>query len=583
MSGLPDQPATLLFFKDYLKQHYGRTFHRLSFDLPLSCPNRNPDGSGGCIFCDADGARARHLQYHLDIAQQAADGISYLQRRYQASPPYIAYFQSFSNTYAPVAQLRRWHDEALRQADFKLVIIATRPDCLPNEIVDYLSELNQSYELWVELGVQSAHDRTLQLLERGHNFAAVRDAVTRLAARGIKCAAHVILGLPGETIDDYQKTAVQLARLPFSGIKIHQLMILRHTKLEKLYKAPDCHPPILPLNEYDYARALAKFLRLIPTDWPIMRLTADAPPEQLIAPVKKKKKGQFIEFFKQYYRQAESDAPMAVTTNDGSKTLYHPGYRQHFHTLAGAASEAEYKFILPARLDERLKQQEVKLLDIGLGLGYNLFAAIEHATRAEGKIKIITLENELQNISAALAIFKPDSQEYTILNSLLTSGKWHNQYAEVKLLSGDARKSVTTLTEHFDLIFMDGFSPDKNPALWSFNFIRQLTRLLDRQGAIVTYSSAFPVRGALLKAGLQVGESLPFGRRRGGTVAAHDLSLCVGEPLSQKERNIIYKSTAGVPYFDHGLNKSEKEILNHRKKLVARLRKYGIPKWYKPA
>lgn len=624
-------PPKIYFFKDYLVEKYGQPLYRVSIDLPFSCPHRTENRGAGCIFCAEDGARARHLQYNLQLKQQIADSINYIKQRYNAQAPYIAYFQSFTNTYAPVAKLRELYEQALAEADFKMLIIATRPDCLPEPVLDYLNELNKRYDLWVELGVQSANNHTLELIQRGHDFTAVESAAKQLAKRGIKCAAHVIIGLPGEDITDYRRTATKIAALPFSGIKIHNLLVLKHTPLAKMFADPHAKPPVTVLNEYEYAKALAEFLRLIPAEWPIMRLTADADKTQLIAPKWWMKKGQFIEFFKKYYHRNDSSLAFMVETADGSPTLYHPTYRQHFHSLAGAVSETENKFILPCKLAERLKKGDVKLLDIGFGLGYNAIGAakqaiqaaaperctsdIEHSISKEkialattlttasrtaatlgksdlqeradlsgtssGKIHIITLEKDRSTLVAAKNIFAVDSLETEIIDTLLQAGIWQNQYATIELKLGDARHTVQELNETFDCIFMDGFSPDKNPELWSFDFIRQLTNRLAQNGAIATYSSAYPVRGAMLKADLTVCASRAFGRRRGGTVAAFSRNALVGIPLPDKEIDIILKSTAGVPYFDRGLTLNSKAIFTYRNKLVRKLRQHGIPKWHK--
>jgi uncharacterized protein len=573
----------IYFFKDYLVEKYGHPLYRVSIDLPFSCPNRT-DNRAGCIFCAEDGARARHLSYNLQLEQQISDGISYIQKRYNAKAPYIAYFQSFTNTYAPVDELRRLYEQTLAAADFKMVIISTRPDCLPEPVLDYLSELNKRYDLWIELGVQSANDHTLELIQRGHDFSAVESAVKRLSERNIKCAAHVILGLPGETIDDYRQTAKKIAALPFSGIKIHNLLILKNTPLAKIFADPKATPPVTVLNEYEYAKALAEFLRIIPKEWPIMRLTADTDEKQLIAPKWWMKKGQFLEFFKKNYRRNDSSLEFMVETADGSPTLYHPEYRQHFHSLAGAASETENKFILPCKLEERLKKGDVKLLDIGFGLGYNAIGAARQAMHIKtGKFYIVTLEKERNTLLAAKNIFPPESLETAIIDDLLCNGIWHSPFATIELKIGDARQTIQTVNENFDCIFMDGFSPDKNPELWSFDFIRQLTNRLDPNGTIATYSSAYPVRGAMLKAGLTVSESRAFGRRRGGTVAAFSTNAFIGTPLPEKEVDVILKSTAGVPYYDRGLTSSTKAIFKYRNNLVSKLRQHGIPKWYKKA
>ena len=204
----------LNFFSDYLAKRYGRKLYRIPLDLALGCPNREGGFGAGCAFCAEDGSRARHLSRHLDLAGQVAAGVEFARCRYGAEPPYIAYFQAFTSTFAPAEKLRRLYREALAAADFKVVIIGTRPDALPEPVLDLLSELAREYELWIELGVQSSHDRTLELIRRGHDFAATVKAANQLAERGINAACHVIAGLPGESAEDFFRTAERIAAVP---------------------------------------------------------------------------------------------------------------------------------------------------------------------------------------------------------------------------------------------------------------------------------------------------------------------------------------------------------------------------------
>ena len=439
-----------------------------------------------------------HLKYKLDLAGQVKSGLEFIARRYGAEPPYIAYFQSFTNTHGSVERLRGFYRQVLERADFQVVIIGTRPDCLGEEIIELLREIADQYELWVELGVQTSNDQTLKLIRRGHDFEAVKTAAHKLEAAGIACAAHVILGLPGEDMEDYRRTARDIAALPFRAVKLHNLLVLKNTPLAKIFADKNFVPAVTPMNEYEYAAAAAEFLRLIPDDFLIMRLNTDAPKKELIAPKWWMKKGQFLEFFKEYYSSGARDVLPTVKTGDGSPSLYHPKYRQHFHTLAGARSEAEKKFIEPARLTERLKTRDcVNLLDIGFGLGYNALAAINAAeTVKAGKLRITTLENDLQVLSAALKLFEAESLQKTVINSLLDTGVWRRDFAEIVLLAGDARNSLRTLKNKFDCIFLDGFSPDANPELWTYDFIRELSRHLAGNGVMLTYSSAYPLRGS---------------------------------------------------------------------------------------
>ncbi|MCP3966444.1 MAG: TIGR01212 family radical SAM protein [Lentisphaerae bacterium] len=573
----------ITFFKEYLVSKYGQALYRIPIDLPLGCPNRENKFGEGCVFCAEDGSRARHLRYSLDLRKQVESGISYAKRRYGAKPPYIAYFQSFTNTYGSIEELRDYYHKVLKLADFKVVMISTRPDCLQPPVLKMLAELAQEFDLWIELGVQTSNDNTLKLVNRGHDFKCTRKGVQKLAALGIKTVAHVILGLPGETNKDFTRTAQDIAQLPFSAVKLHNLLVLKKTPLARVYSKMLKAGTLKPLNEYEYAQAAADFLHLLPEEWVVMRLTADADEEAVIAPKWWMKKGQFLELFKRYFENTENQPDFyGVETADGTKTLYHPGFRQHFHTLAGAHSEADKKFIEPSKLLERLQREKtVSVLDIGFGLGYNAVAAIETAENAaSGFLNVTTLEMDQRALEAAQHLFPEESLHFKVISSLLCSGSWSGKYSRIKLITGDARHSVTQLNETFDCIFMDGFSPDKNPELWSYDFIRQLTVKLSSLGIINTYSSAFTVRGAFVRLGLSVGESAAFGRKRGGTITAHNSKL-IEQPLRDKDINIILHSTVGTAYRDASLKSTGKQIIKRHDKLISKLRKRGIPKWIK--
>ena len=633
----------MLFFKEYLIDKYNKPLYRIPIDLPLSCPHRVTGSGKGCLFCPEDGARARHLKNNLDLKTQVTAGINYVRERYGKDVGLIAYFQSFTSTNAPLEQLKKYYSEVLSYANFDMVIISTRPDSIPDDTLEYLSELNDQYPLWIELGVQSANDKTLEIINRQHDFQCVKDIVAKLAKRNIKCACHTILGLPGETTLDFQNTAKELSKLPFSAIKIHNLLILKKTPLAKIYhkqqnNIPVDYPEIQPLNEYEYGDALIEFLKYIPKEWPLMRITADAPSKDIIAPKWWMKKGQFIDHIRERqdnpnsatidntFSTEYSTTMPKVKTQDGSYTLYHPEYKQHFHSLAGANSEAEEKFLKPCEVRKKLKDGEsLTILDIGFGLGNNALAVIDAAkeilfsNKSIGSLKkqaclplnplvglkkstcgpcgsceLISLERDEKTLQIASQL-KPNNK---ILQQIYKDKKWSSEYASIELYVGDARETINKIdptsgfysqmpvaksliqTKKFDMIFLDPFSHEANPELWSFDFLAKLAALLNDNGVIVTYSAAFPVRGALLKCGLTIGETPSFGRKKGGTIASF-ASDKILSPLTQKEMNILTKSTAGVPYRDKNLNKSRDQICEYRNKVIKKLQSMGIPKWWK--
>lgn len=575
----------ILLFSEYLTGKYGKPLQRIPVSLPLSCPHRERNSGRGCIFCAEDGARARHLKNHFDIKAQIESGIEYAKRRYNAEAPYIAYFQAFTNTYAELETLKKYYSEVLGLADFAMIIIATRPDCLGDEVIEYLMELNKKYEVWVELGVQSAQEKTLELINRQHDFECVKDAVNRLHNAGIKAAAHMIIGLPGENMEDFKDSAGKIAALPFSAVKLHNLLVLKNTPLAKLYAEGKFNV----MNEYEYAFALVEFLKILPEGWPLMRLNADADVKEVIAPKWWMKKSQFIDYALGLFESNKTQSSSSdfrkipgIKTNDGSLTLYHPEYRQHFHTLAGAASEAQNKFIIPSGLKEKLENSDnVNILDIGFGLGYNAIAAIKRAMETGNTpLKITSLERDIKTLQAAVQFFDTDSLEHKIISALLANGRWNNNTCDLTLIIDDARKTICQLEDTFDCIFLDAFSTETNPELWTYDFIKKLASKLKPGGTITTYSSAFPVMGAFIRSRLHTGETEAFGRKRGGIIASNS-SEYVKKQLGDKDLKIILKSTAGVTYRDPALNWSREKIINFRDKVIQRLRKRGVPKWFK--
>ena len=273
--------------------------------MNLGCPNRENRFGDGCIFCSEDGSKARHLQkiFAHDqsseneyLIKQVAEGKSYIQERYQNNGPYIAYFQSFTSTFAPLAKLKQLYEKILSQADFRVVIIGTRADSLPDDILSYLNQLGTTYEIWLELGVQSSCDKTLSLINRGHNFACVQSCMERIRKfPNLRVACHIILGLPGEDSLTMLQTAKDIAELKFDAIKMHQLMLLKNTPLYRNFKLYENQCTLL--NEYDYAEILKKFLHILPENTSIMRINADSDLENIVGPKWFMKKGQFREFF----------------------------------------------------------------------------------------------------------------------------------------------------------------------------------------------------------------------------------------------------------------------------------------------
>jgi hypothetical protein len=276
----PPAPLPYQDLNTYLRRRFGARVQKVTLDAGLTCPNRDGRvGVGGCLYCNSRGSGTGAWARGLSIADQMAQGLARLKARYGADR-FIAYFQSFSNTYAPAERLAQLYRQALAFPEVVGLSIGTRPDCLEEPVLDLLTELSRERLLWLELGLQSAHDATLKLLNRGHDAACFLVAVERAAGRGLETVAHVILGLPGEGPEEMAATARFLAGLPLQGVKIHLLYVIRGSGLARLYEAGEYRC----LTEDEYVQAAVDFLELLPPEFVVHRVTGDPHPEDLLAP-----------------------------------------------------------------------------------------------------------------------------------------------------------------------------------------------------------------------------------------------------------------------------------------------------------
>jgi uncharacterized protein len=305
----------------YLKARFGARVQKITLDAGLTCPNRDGRvGTGGCLYCNARGSGTGARSRGLTISQQVEEGMTRLFRRYKATR-FIAYFQSYSNTYAPIEQLRDLYEEALAFPEIVGLSLGTRPDCLEDEVLDLLAGYARQRLVWLELGLQSAHDATLKSLNRGHDVACFTAAVARAATRNLAVVAHVILGLPGEGPRETAATAAYLARLPLHGVKIHLLYVVRDSALARLYEqgAYTC------LTADEYRQQVVDFLELLPPHLVIHRLTGDPHPQELLAPAWSLEKPRVLyairdEFARRGSRQGSRWQP------DSSKVIYRELY-----------------------------------------------------------------------------------------------------------------------------------------------------------------------------------------------------------------------------------------------------------------
>ncbi len=268
-------------FNSHLRETFGCRVQKITVDAGLSCPNRDGTISiGGCIYCNERGSGTGSFRQGLSIRQQLTQGKIALSKRYNAKK-FIAYFQSFSNTYAPFEHLNRLYEEALSIEDIVGLSIGTRPDCVDDRILSLLQYYAQTHLIWIEYGLQSASDHTLKLINRGHDFDCFKNAVELTRGRGILICAHVVLGLPNETRKDMLRTARLLAKLGIDGVKIHLLYVIANTKMESFYKKGEYRC----LTREQYAELVCDFLEILPENVVIQRLTGDPHREELVAPL----------------------------------------------------------------------------------------------------------------------------------------------------------------------------------------------------------------------------------------------------------------------------------------------------------
>lgn len=289
-------------YNTYLREIFGERVQKISLDAGLSCPNRDGTISDkGCIYCDSRGSGTGAMIHRgLSIEEQIMEGRRRMGRRYGAKR-FIAYFQSFTNTYAPAPRLKQLFDEAMSHPDMVGISVATRPDCVSHEILNLLGSYGEKHLVWIEYGLQSAHDVTLSRINRGHNVACFKQSVQMAKRYGLNVCAHIILGLPGETRDMMCQTALFLAGLPIDGVKIHLLYIVRHTPLAALYEKGEYRC----LERDEYVELVVDVLERLPPDMVIQRLTGDPVGVELVAPLWARDKSETLERIRE--RLAERD------------------------------------------------------------------------------------------------------------------------------------------------------------------------------------------------------------------------------------------------------------------------------------
>ncbi|WP_195988439.1 TIGR01212 family radical SAM protein [Clostridium sp. D53t1_180928_C8] len=274
----------------FLRNKFGEKIYKISLDGGFTCPNRDGKvAKGGCTFCSARGSGDFAGSRILSITEQFEDRKEMMEKKWKDGK-YIAYFQAYTNTYAPVEELRRKYEEALAQKNVIALSIGTRPDCLDDDVLDYLEELNKKTYLWVELGLQTINDKTAHNFNRGYDFETFDSSLKKLQERGIEVVVHTIFGLPGETKEDMLKTVDYVAHSGAQGVKFHLLHLMQGTKMVEQYESGE----LQLLSREDYIDLICKSVAMIPEDMVVHRLTGDAPRQSLVGPMWSLKKWEVL-------------------------------------------------------------------------------------------------------------------------------------------------------------------------------------------------------------------------------------------------------------------------------------------------
>lgn len=269
-------------FGSWLRSELGCRVQKISVNAGFSCPNRDGRvGHGGCTFCNNQSFNPDYCATEKSVTQQLEEGKQFFARKYPEMK-YLAYFQAYTNTYGSLEHCKALYEEALRVDGVVGLVIGTRPDCMPEPLLDYLSELNRRTFLIVEYGLESMNDDTLLRVNRGHSVAVGVDAIRRTAECGIRVGAHIILGLPGEDSDELMRQAEQVAQLPLTTLKLHQLQIIRDTRMAHDYEQSPESFHIFSVEEY--ARVVVDYVSRLPQSLVLERFVSQSPADLVIAP-----------------------------------------------------------------------------------------------------------------------------------------------------------------------------------------------------------------------------------------------------------------------------------------------------------
>lgn len=269
-------------FAEFLSKHFQGKVQKISINAGFTCPNRDGSkGKGGCTYCNNQTFNPDYCRPVMSVSEQLEQGKQFFARKYPQMK-YLAYFQAYTNTYSELQKLKALYEEALAVDDVVGLVIGTRPDCMPDELLEYLEELSKKVFVLVEYGVETSKNATLEIINRGHTWEDAVDAVNRTKAHNILCGIHLIIGLPGETIDDILATADAVSTLPLDTVKLHQLQLIRGTRMAQQVEVGEL--AIMQWSAEEYIDVCLAFLRRLSPEIAVERFVSQSPAELLISP-----------------------------------------------------------------------------------------------------------------------------------------------------------------------------------------------------------------------------------------------------------------------------------------------------------
>ena len=291
-------------FGTYLRNIFNYKVQKITIDGGFTCPNRDgTKGRGGCTYCNNRTFNPAFCHKHLPVVEQMKEGIAFFSHKYPEMR-YLAYFQAYTNTYDSLDNLKQRYEDALGVDGCVGIVIGTRPDCMPEELLDYLVELQKRTFVLVEYGIESTSDKTLLRINRGHDYACAVDAVRRTAARGIPVGAHIILGLPGESRKELMKQATMLSELPLTTLKLHQLQLIRGTRMAEEYAENPSEFSLFSVE--DYIETVVDYVERLNPDFVLERFASQSPKELLIAPDWGLKNHELVDKIKRRMRERDT-------------------------------------------------------------------------------------------------------------------------------------------------------------------------------------------------------------------------------------------------------------------------------------